>query len=360
MSVSTRATADAMAAAAEAMLEGFDLTHRQLATSSFDDSLRTKWAYFPREMAYETYPGAMMGHLSITEQKLVHRLLTTGMARPAYAQMNATMALEPVLDDIEGHRMDYWRDPNRFWIMVYGTPESGGTWSWRFEGHHVSINHTIVDGEVVSSTPFFLGANPAHVRIGRHFVTRPIAAEDDLGRELFLALDDEQQAIAKVHDESPEDMITHWLQEIPEYATAGEPRHPLDFVQVNLEPLSDEFKKAIAFHRDAPAGIAAKDLTDDQRDVFETLIDVYIGRLPADCLELEKARLDEAGRDGIYFSWAGSTEMDEGHYYRLHGPTFLVEFDCTQDNANHSHALWRDPVRDMGRDILREHLANQH
>jgi hypothetical protein len=305
---------------------------------TFDDAGRTDWAYFPAE-----HPGAPVGGFDAEQRIRLFQLLGAGLSVAGLAKVSAIMALEPVLDHLEGSRMAPWRDMARYMLSVWGTPGDEGAWAWRFEGHHVSIHVTIVDGEVVGTTPFFLGANPAAVTAGGHVVTRPCGAEEDAGRSLLAALDADQRGVAVLHPDAPPDIVLRNLPEVP--ATAR----------------PDDVADALRFDRDAPRGIAASALDGRQRTYLTDLVDVYLDRLAPDLAAIERRRFDAAGGTGaLSFAWAGSEHPGEPHYYRVQGPSLLIEYDDAQDGANHVHAVWRDPARDFGRDPLREHRADHH
>ena len=168
----------------------------------FDDPARTEWAYFPAE-----HPGAAFGGFDTDQRVLLFALLGTGLSLAGLAKVSAVMALEPVLDHLEGSALRPVRDLGRYSFSLWGEPGDEGAWAWRFEGHHVSVHVTMLDGEVVGTTPFFLGANPALVEAGGHVVTRPCGAEEDAGRAVLAALDTEQRSLAVLHPEAPPDIV---------------------------------------------------------------------------------------------------------------------------------------------------------
>jgi hypothetical protein len=220
------------------------------------------------------------------------------------------------------------RDPELYFVSIFGDPSGSGPWGWRFEGHHLSLNYTILDGAPVAWAPAFLGANPAEVREGSRVGLRALAPEEDLARALVRSLDDAQRRAAVVDVEAPSDIITGNALEI--------------------DPLE-------------PAGISISDLNPPQVDQLVRLIDEYLGRMSDDLAASRRARLESSDLSRIGFAWAGSLEVGEPHYYRVQGPSFLIEYDNTQNNANHIHSVWRDFDGDFGRDLLREHYdAHPH
>ena len=178
----------------------------------------------------------------------------------------------------------------------------------------------------MESTPSFFGANPAEVPNGPKQGLRILAAEEDAGRALLNALDDGQRTTAVIAGVAPNEIVTN--------------------NNVAIDPLS-------------PVGLPASQMTPKQRELLMQLIEVYTSRMSADIGAERLARLRKAGIEKIAFAWAGVTEPGPGrkHYYRVQGPTFLVEFDNTQNDANHIHTVWREFNGDFGRDLLREHVT---
>jgi hypothetical protein len=217
------------------------------------------------------------------------------------------------------------RDPDLYHITIFGDPSSDGTWGWRFEGHHISLNWTLVGGRSIGSTPQFFGSNPAEVRRGPQKGTRALAAEEDLARALLASLSDVQRREAIVRDTAPPDIFS------------GNER--------KAERLDD-------------SGVAFADLTADQRGLLLAIIEEYAAVQPKPIAEQRVTRLREAGLEHIRFAWMGGLSRGEPHYYRLQGRTFLIEYDNTQNNANHIHAVWRDFDGDFGVDLLRQHYRN--
>jgi hypothetical protein len=260
------------------------------------------------------------------QRELVQGLLRVGLGPAGYAKTTQIMELDKVLAEIEHDPVK--RDPEKYYVSIFGTPAAGGTWGWRVEGHHVSHNFTIVKGTLVATTPQFLGANPAEVRVEGPFKGRRVLhVEEDLGHELVAALDEKQRAQAIFAKEAPGEIITKNLPKV--------------------DPLS-------------PAGLPAKSFNAKQKEILRKLLAEYAGRLP-DALARERlAKVEKAGLDKIGFAWAGGLTRGEKYYYRLQGPTFLVECDNTQNEGNHVHTVWRDFDGDFGRDLLREHYQAAH
>jgi hypothetical protein len=213
------------------------------------------------------------------------------------------------------------RDPNNYAFSIFGTPGDKATWGWRVEGHHLSLNITISNGHAVAG-PVFFGDNPAEVREGPRKGLRVLAVEEDMGKELIMSLTDDQRKKAIVKDKAPNEITT------------------------------SNSKKA---DPGPPVGIAVADLTAPQKQLVLGLLQEFAHRVRAELAEDDLSKIEKAGIDKVFFAWEGSLKQGEGHYYRLHGPTFLVEFDNTQNNANHIHSVWRDSANDFGEDLLKEH-----
>jgi hypothetical protein len=345
-----------MTDAAAAWLDALSDEQRAKASFDFDDEAeRTSWAYFPRNHA-----GLPLHEMDIKQQKLAHVLMSSALSLHAYAKVCAIMALESVLNRIEKRRGDAVRDPGRYFISVFGAP-GAERWGWRLEGHHVALNFTFAGGGLVSPTPLFLGANPAEVRHGDHVATRPCGEEEDVARELLASLDADQRRIAVIATHAPPDFVLANAPVVPESAAVGElvPPFMRRVREINeaFEAMPAAAAEALRFKRAEPQGLAGDAMTEMQRHVLKRLIDVYVSRLPDELAVSELANIDP---NRVCFAWAGSDRRGDGHYYRLQGERFLVEYDNTQDDANHVHAVWRDMHSDFGFDHLRRHLRDDH
>ena len=313
------AAAKAMSDAANAFLGDLSAEQKSKATFKFEDDSRFEFRFTPRART-----GLPIKEMSEPQRAKAHALLKTGLSMRGYTTATTIMDLENVLKAIEPPRTGpnaIVRDPELYFVSIYGTPGKS-PWGWKFEGHHVAFNFTVIDDKPVVFAPNFFGANPAVVREGPKQGTRALRDEEDAGRTLLQAFDEKQRARVIYDVTAPREMITAENRE--------------------AKPLE-------------PTGISYKDMTPAQRRLFEKLLDVYLGRVAP---ELAKARLEalqKAGMDNLTFGWAGVMEVGGPHYYRIQGPTFLVEYDNTQNNNNHIPAVWRDFTGDFGRDLLREH-----
>lgn len=362
-------TATRMATAATALLAALDDAQRAKASFAIaDDDERRSWAYFPKN-----FHGLPLREMGGAQRKLTHALVASGLSIHAYAQTTTLIALDDVLGEIEGRGINAVRDSGRYFISIFGTPGTADPWGWRFEGHHVSLHFTIANNELVSPTPIFLGANPAEVRHNDRAIIRPCGEEEDLARDLLASLDSDQKRIAIIAAEAPPDMVLMNLPRVPD-VRAFEIVPELAALQAR-RPRADQDRPtmanraadtpqaaldAVRFERAAPRGIAASMMHAQQRVRLAALVAAYVERLPDDLAKIEQAKLARAGLDAMHFAWAGDERPRHPHYYRLQAPTFVVEYDNTQDDANHVHTVWRDPDADFGADLLRDHLRNEH
>jgi hypothetical protein len=326
----------------------------------FDDAARVDWAYYPKEAVGAAFHGVALADVDPTLQRRIHRVVETGLSGHAYGRASVIRAFETVLDAREGHRDALVRDSLRYYLAVFGEPAETGTWGWRFEGHHLSINHTIVDDEVVASTPIFFGSNPAEIRRGTTPVVRPCGEEEDAARELIGALDAERRSTAIISEEAPIDILVADSSFVPPTVRPGDPPHPIEQFQRELEAMPAATREHLTIDRGAPRGIRYDQLHAAEQSAFDQLIDVYLTRIPDDLAAVELGRIDAAGREHLHFAWAGTTRRRGPHYYRIQGPDLLVEYDCVQNDADHIHAVWRRPDSDFGGDALRSHLRVTH
>ena len=218
------------------------------------------------------------------------------------------------------------RNKEEYWFSVFGTPGARGIWGWRVEGHHISLRFTVADGAMksdLSSSPMFLGANPAEVRDGDKKGLRVLAAEEDAARALVVALPADLRQQAIINAVAPTDILT--------------------MNKNDITPLPEQ-------------GVSFGAMGSEQQRLFTRLLETYTSLMETDIASERMATIKSAGLDRIRFAWAGEIEKGRKHYYRIQGPTFLIEYDNTQNNGNHIHSVWRDFNGDFGRDLLREHL----
>jgi hypothetical protein len=315
-------TAQRMAEAATTFLAALTPEQRQRATFAVDHEERLNWHYIPRPRQ-----GLPLKEMDASQQQLAYALLSSGLSQRGFAKAMSIMSLEKVLGELEGPLGRHRRDPELYYVTIFGTPSDERPWGWRVEGHHVSVNVLVVEGRRIAPTPNFLGANPARVPQGSLAGLRILAAEEDLARRLLAALDEDQRRRALLAPEAPPDIITRAERHV---------------------------------HLDAPAGLAAAEMRPEQRQTLMALVQEYVSRMPRDVADTRMNLLEKEGTAYIHFAWAGPLEPGRPHYYRLHGPSFLAEYDNTQNNANHIHTVWRDLQRDWGEDLLAGHYARSH
>jgi hypothetical protein len=219
------------------------------------------------------------------------------------------------------------RDPDNYAVSIFGAPGAEAPWGWRVEGHHLSLNFTLVPGRPVAVTPAFFGANPAHVRSGPHQGFRALAQEQDLAFALVRSVEPRLHSRLVISGVTMGDIVS------------GPGRGQSLLV---------------------PSGVALSDLSAESQALAFRLIEVYAHNMRSEIAEHELRRIREAGLGRVHFAWAGLMDPASPHYYRIHGPTVIIELDNTQNEANHIHSVWRDPRNDFGADLLRAHYERDH
>jgi hypothetical protein len=322
--LSAQRGSNAMVTAATRFLEGLTPEQRTQTVFTLDSQERLRWNFIPDE----TFPrnGLPLKAMTEPQRKLAHEMLKTGLSERGYLTYTAIIQLENILRQIEGG-VKIARDPDAYRFSIFGEPSAGGTWGWRVEGHHVSLHFTMMKGRVVASTPSFAGSNPAEVRDGPQKGQRTLALLEDTARSLVMALDEKQRQAGIINTTAPNEIVTG---------------NTLD-----INPLS-------------PAGLSASAMTAAQRDLLMKVVDAYAGLMATEVAADRMAKIKSAGIEKIAFAWAGPVERGQRHYYRVQGPTFLIEFDNSQGMGNHVHSVWRDFQGDFGRDLLREHIKTAH
>ena len=300
------------------------LTEEQkaIAVLAFEKPERLDWHFIPKEYR----KGLQLKQMNEGQRKAARELLQTTLSEVGYKKATNIMQLEHILHVLEHERNSnkFARETERYFVTIFGTPSEKGQWGLSVEGHHLSLNVTVREGEVVSSTPTFLGANPStvmnEVEGGFPKGTRVLKQEEELAFALLNSLTDEQKKSAVIDEAAPK-----------EIRAAGEPQPPAD----------------------EKVGISFADLDETQKGTMKKLVGTYAENMPK---EIRDARIDaivKAGPENVRFAWAGATEAGIGHYYRIQGPTFLIEFVNTQPDpagnpANHIHCVWRDMNGDFG------------
>lgn len=310
----TTSVQSGIAMAARNWLTALDETQARAAQFAFDDDERFDWHFVPRHR-----DGLALKDMSGEQQGRALDLVRATLSQKGSEKVEAIMALESILKDIEGSSTGF-RDPKNYAFTLFGDP---GTypWGWRVEGHHLSINVTLAKDGSISLTPAFTGTNPARIPVGERTGERIQKDEYFIALELAQSLDGAQRSQAVLQERSLGNIVT------------GPGR-------------GDALNQ--------PEGLLVPDLSGKQQELLVRLIATYVG-LARDEIGARYMDLARNGLSETRFAWAGGMEEGTAFYYRIHGLRILIEFDNTQNNANHIHAIWRDPVDDFGRDTLREH-----
>ena len=303
-----------MAKAATAFLETLTPDQRTAAMFPFDGEDRFDWHFIPRERK-----GVPLKTMTEAQQAAALALVQTSLSAEGYDKAERIRQLEQILYEREGRDI---RDTELYFFMVFGEPSASGTWAWRYEGHHISHSWTVIDGALSSTTPQFFGTNPAYVREGNRAGERVLGAEDYLARTLLGSLSGDDLEAALISDEAPRDILTSSEREAA---------------------MQDD------------VGVAYSQLDGNQQATLWALIEEYAVVQPAPISEERLSKVRAAGLADIKFAWMGSVMAGEPHYYRVQGPTFLIEYDNVQNEANHAHSVWRDFDGDFGRDLLAAH-----
>ncbi len=333
-----------MADAANRLLESLNRMQRMGTVFPMDAPERTNWHYFPETGFADEYGyvrnGVTFKQMDPKQRHLAYSLLSTGLGRAGFVKTMNVMALEEVVRAIEDDHTGY-RDTERFHFTVFGTPAMTGDWGWRVEGHHVSLHYVIRNGELVAASPTFLGANPHEVPQGPHKGMRALEREEDLARALLKSLGPERQEVAIFDKQAPYDIVT-----------MADKRAELE---------------------GGPQGLPASALTAEQYDSLLGLISEYASVMPPEIASRRMKAARDTPREELFFGWAGDVERPPakpieigskttenrhlaGNYYRIQSPTFLIEYANTQNQSNHSHAVWREFKGDFGYDVLAAHF----
>jgi hypothetical protein len=318
-----------MADAANSFLSSLSAEQRGKAVFDFKDDERYFWHFIPTDDIPKRYnrprKGLPLTEMTPPQKHLAQALLNAGLSQRGYIKATTVMSLEDILKQMEKDTVGR-RDPEKYFFSVFGQPAEKGTWGYRVEGHHVSLHFTVVNGKVVGS-PTFFGANPAEIRQGPRQGLRALGREEDLARELMNALTPEQKKIAIVSAEAYKDILT-------------------------------EASRKAALNGQ-PSGLPAAKLTAKQRELLNAVVEEYAWNLPEPLAVARMEQLKKAGTN-LHFAWAGTTDKGGPHYYRVQAAAFLIEYDNTQNGANHIHSVWRDFDGDWGQDLLKQHYSSSH
>lgn len=317
----------AVRASVLAWLSGLDADQRAFASFGFDDPERFVWAYTPDPPRR----GLSLGDMRPVQRTAALAIVEASLSQRAAVEVRAIIDLEPILGALEaaaGRGDTERRDPGRYWFAVFGDPTGPAPWSWRVGGHHVTIHIAVAEGRIIGATPSFLGANPVVVPSGPAAGRRTLAAEEALARSLLATLTPDDRRVAVVDAVAPLDILT---------ANASR----------------------VGAHR-VPTGLRHDRMAPAARAALEILVRHYLGRGRDEIEAAAWASVVEDGVGELSFAWAGPDEPGRGHYYAVQGPRLLIEYDNTQDGANHIHSVWRDPTNDWGEDVLAAHYRAAH
>jgi hypothetical protein len=307
-----------MVVAADKLLASLDDEQKKKATFDFDDKERTRWFFTPQQSKGKaTRKGLRMSEMNDKQKAQTRELLQVSTSKDGFKKATMIMSLESVLADLEKGRVMV-RDPQWYFLSVFGKPSKTGKWGWRLEGHHLSLNFTLDGGKVVSATPCFYGANPAVIKSGKGKGQETLPEAEEPFRALVKGLDDDQRKVA------------HQKKQFPEIEE-GKARPGVG----------------------APVGLAAAQMTAAQKEALEKLITGYAGRMRPEVATVELDELKKAGLDKVHFAYAGDGTPGKPHTYRVQGPTFVIEFlneqrDSAGNPANHIHSSWRNIKGDFG------------
>lgn len=302
-----------------------------------DSEERFNWHYIPTYVAslpnanqlnLHKRTGVTFKEMNLDQRKAAHTLLRSALSTQGYLKATAIMHLEDVLRGIEIHsgrnatEATAIRDPELYFFAFFGTPSKDAAWGWRVEGHHLSLHFSLIGNRLLAPVPAFMGSNPAVVAHGTHAGSRIFNAEEFLARELFMSFDAQQSAKALIATTAPNEIIT---------------------------------KNNRKAELGTPVGLAAAKMTGTQRDLLMRLVQEYAGNFSSALAETELKKIKADGLEKIHFVWAGSNELGKAHYYRIHSARLLIEYDNSQNNANHIHMVYRHLDNDFGVDMLRQH-----
>lgn len=307
---------------AAAFLASLRPEQRAEATAAFDVPDHREWTYLPGPR-----PGLSLADMTAEQRVLAMQLLDAGVSERGGKDARAIMFLDGVLRDLEkaaGEAMWSRRDPHFYWFRVLGDPAGAAPWAWRVNGHHLALHLTIL-GDAIAGTPQFFGANPAIVPHGPHAGLQTLPVEEHLARDLLGSLDADQRAVAITPGLAPDDILTR------------------------RDPVADPGV--------IPAGLSYSRMGSAQQGLLTELMRHYVERVDPAVAGASWKSIVDAGLDAVRFTWAGTDKRGDGHYYAIAGPTFLLEYDNVQSNANHVHTVWRDLRHDWGEDLLAAHYA---
>jgi len=306
--------------ATESFLSALDSDQRATCNLGFDHANREDWKYVPADRL-----GLAMRDMNDVQLRELDTVLSAILSADGLKKSKGVILCETALYEKSGH--DEFRDPSKYHLTVYGTPDESEPWGLRFEGHHISLNYTFVGDHAIAAAPGFFGANPATIMEGPNKGLRILADEEDLGRAFVESLEGDRRTAAVFAETAPKEILTG--------------------AKSRVSPLE-------------PKGLAHANMTPAQQKKLMSLIGEYVSWMPEEVAADRLKKIIEGGVENIRFAWAGPIKKGAQHYYRVQGPSFLIEYDNFQGGGKHIHAVWRDFNGDFGRDILKEHYEHGH
>ena len=325
-SLSCKAQKNEMVERANDFIGLLDKKQKEQALYTFNSPERYNWHFIPKD----DRKGISLNEMNEKQKAAAMELMKTALSTEGYKKADAIMQLEKVLKIVENRsENDHHRDPLKYYFTIFGTPSAKDIWGWRVEGHHISLNFSSDSNKLISGTPGFLGSNPAVVLSGPEKGLEILKGENKIAIELLLSLTKDQLEKAIISAVAPNEIITN----------------------ASRKAMIENSK-----------GINYSDLTTEQQKIFMQLLSVYIHRYTSSYANEMMKDIEAAGLNKLLFAWAGGREDGPGHpkYYRIHGPTIIIEYDNTQNNGNHAHTVVRDLKKDFGGDLLLEHYKKSH
>jgi hypothetical protein len=324
--ISGACTAQNISQTASRFLNTLSKEQQEKALYHYTDDERYNWHFIPKN----DRKGITLNELNEQQKNAALNLMKTSLSEDAFKKVREIMQHELVLRAVENRAdSDHYRDPGKYYFTLFDKPEDKSIWGWRLEGHHVSFNFSAKNNQLVAATPGFMGSNPAIVLSGPQKGQEILKEETDMGLAFLKTLDKDQLTKAVITDKAPADILTF----------------------ANRKAMIEN-----------PQGIRYSDLTAAQKIQFIKLVELYIHRYTKLFAGEMLKELKAAGLDNLQFAWAGAQEKEigKGTYYRIQGPTIIIEYDNTQNNANHVHSVLRDLKHDFGGDELLEHYKESH
>jgi hypothetical protein len=317
-----------MAIAAKRFLQSLDPNTKGRTNFKFIDKERENWHFFPGKFINPNgRKGLSLKEMTAAQKILAHGLLGSALSHRGLLEAIDIILLEQILFERE---IRAFRDPELYHISLFGNPDTLGTWGWRFEGHHLSLNFTLVNGRIFSSTPSFFGSSPAKVFEGKHAGLKVLIDEAEKAYKLFRSLSESQKKLAILSEKAPQDILSG--QDSTVDRKTFFPPNGLSITKLNLE----------------------------QKTWLNELVHLYVAKHRPEVIKQISRRKPLVHPQETYIAWAGSLNLNEAHYFRVQTPDFLFEYANTQNDINHAHTVWRDFDGDFGRDFLADHYQKVH